>query len=240
MGPFMPISEVVISGGLSLFAKVSAIISGFVGLMFAMRISFLVVRISPPSEYGNLLQSVIGYFGFTAIYPVLLKLIIATSGAIASRVTFVPLEQAQLDIMNFVDALFSDFPIMMISGKISFLLVKGLAYSIFTALISLFVATAPIFIFLGTMFDIQSGLKSYFGILISLSLWPVLWNILGQLAIHVGSQFKDSPVSSVCFWGVIMVLQLLSPLFAYSLFNKMSVETGTSKVLKIIKMGKGI
>ena len=232
MGPFMPISEVVISGGLSLFAKVSAIISGFVGLMFAMRISFLVVRISPPSEYGNLLQSVIGYFGFTAIYPVLLKLIIATSGAIASRVTFVPLEQAQLDIMNFVDALFSDFPIMMISGKIS--------YSIFTALISLFVATAPIFIFLGTMFDIQSGLKSYFGILISLSLWPVLWNILGQLAIHVGSQFKDSPVSSVCFWGVIMVLQLLSPLFAYSLFNKMSVETGTSKVLKIIKMGKGI
>lgn len=240
MGPFMPVSDLVISGGLSLFSKVSIIISSFVAVVFAIRVAYLVVRISPLSEYGGLLQSIVGYFGLTAVYPIILKLIIDSAGTIASKVTFVPLEQAQLDIVSFTESLFSDFPIMMISGKISFLIIQGLAFSIFTALISLFVATAPIFIFLGTMLDIQSGIKQYFGILISLSLWPVLWNVLGQLAIHVGSQFKDSPVNSVCFWGVIMLLQLFSPLFAFSLFNNMSTETGASKVLKIIKMGRGI
>lgn len=240
MGPFMPVSETVISGGLELFNKVSGLLSAFVAVVFAMRVSYLVVRISPPSEYGGLIQSVVGYFGISAVFPILLKLIVSSTGIIASKVTFIPLEQAQLDIVNFVDSLFSDFPIMMITGKIGFLIIQGLAFSIFTALLSMFVATAPIFIFLSTMLDIQSGLKSFFGILISICLWPVLWNVLGQLAIHVGSQFKDAPVSSICFWGVIMLLQLLSPLFAFSLFKNMSTETGASKVLKIIKMGRGI
>jgi len=240
MGPFIPVSEIVIAGGLTLFSKVSVIISSFVAVVFAMRIAFLVVRISPPSEYGSLLQSVVGYFGLMAVYPILLKLIITSSGAIASKVTFIPLEQAQLDIVTFTESLFSDFPIMMISGKISFLIIQGLAFSIFTALISLFIATGPIFIFLSTMLDIQSGIKQYFGILISLSLWPVLWNILGQLALQVGSQFKDAPVNAVCFWAVIMILQLFSPLFAFSLFNNMSTETGAGKVIKIIRMGRGI
>lgn len=236
----MPVSETVISGGLELFSKVSLIISSFVAVVFAMRVAVLVIRISPPSEYGSLLQSIVGYFGITAVYPTLIKLIVCTSGMIASKVSFAPVDEAQSAILNFVERMFSDYSVVVWSGKIGFLLIQGLAFSIFTALISLFIATAPVFIFLSTMLDIQSGIRQYFGIIIALSLWPVLWNILGQLSIHVGSEFKDAPVSSVCFWCVIMLLQLISPLFAYSLFNNMSTDTGASKVIRIARMGRGL
>lgn len=240
MGPFMPVSDSVISGGLELFSKVSIIVSGLVGVVFAMRVTYLVVRIAPPSEYGSLLQSIVAYFGLTAVYPILLKLLVTSSGTIASRVSFIPLDRAHSDVVSFFDSLMAGYPVAIISAKISFLFVQGLAFSIFTALLSMFVASGPIFIFLSTMLDLSSGLKTYFGILISLSLWPVLWNILGQLATHVGGQFSEAPISSVCFWIVIMLLQLLSPLFAYSLFKNMSVDTGASKALRIVKMGKGI
>jgi len=240
MNTFMPISEVVLSGGLSLFVKVSTLVSGFVAVIFFMRMSFLVVKISPAQDYGKLIFDVVFYFGLLSLFPIITKLIVFGIGDLAQKISYLPAEQAQTDLINFADQLLAGSPIMLIAFKTGFHFIQAIAYSIYTALISLFIAAAPIFIFLATVLEMQIGLKALFGMLISLSLWPVLWNILGQLAITVGSQIPESPISSVCFWAVILTLQLLSPLFTLSLFKNMSADIGTSKALKIATLGKKV
>lgn len=240
MNAFMPISEMVLLSGLNLFAKVSAIASGFVAVLFFMRMAFLVVKISPAQEYGTLIFDVAFYLGLISLFPIVTKLIVFGIGAFAEKISYLPPEQAQTDLIDFADKLLSATPVLMVTIKAGFHFIQAIAYSIYTALISLFIAAAPVFIFMSTVLDIQNGLKAFFGMLISLSLWPVLWNLLGQLALTVGSQIQESPISSVCFWLVILTLQLLSPLFTLSLFKNMSADLGTSKVLKVATLGKKV
>jgi len=240
MNAFLPVSEMVLLSGLSLFTKVSALVSSFVIVIFFMRMAFLVIKISPAQDYGKLIYDVVFYLSLTSLFPILIKLIVFGIGDLAARISYLSPEQAQVDLINFADKLLSSSPVLMIGVKAGFYFIQAIAHSIYTALFSLFIAAAPIFIFLSTILDIQNGLKSFFGVIISLSLWPILWNLLGQLALAVGSQFHDSPISSVCFWFVILVLQLLSPLFTLSLFKNMSTDIGTSKLFKATSIGKKV
>lgn len=240
MNAFTPVSELVLTSGLEVFVKVSALVTGFVAVMFFMRLAFLVVKISSPQEYGKLIFDVVIYFGILSLFPILVRLIVLGIGGLAQKIAYLPPEQAQTDLINFADMLFTSSPILMVTIKTSFHFIQAISYSVYTVLISLFIAAAPIFIFMATILELQIGLKSFFVMLISLSLWPVLWNILGQLALAVGSQIPNSPISTVCFWIVILTLQLLSPLFTLSLFKNMSPDLGTSKALKIASFGKKV
>ncbi len=236
MNSFIPMNEAVLSGGLSLFSKVAAILTGLVSVIFMMRLSYLVVKVAPASEYGDLFKDTAAFLTLVALYPVLIKLIIFSIGDIATKVSYIPLEENQKMFQDFISKLLSDYPLFMILGKLGDVIILGLANSIYTAFISLLMASGPIFLFLATMLNMQAGLKTYFGLLISLSLWPIMWNIMGHLSLHVGGQFKESPVSAVCFYVVILLLQLLSPLFTFSLFRSMSLNTGITKVVSIGKM----
>lgn len=240
MNTFMPISEIVLSGGLSLFVKVSALVSGFVAVIFFMRMTYLVVKISPANEYGKLIFDVAFYFGLLSLFPIITKLIVFGISDLAEKISYLPPEKAQSDLIEFADKLLSASPVLMVTIKACFHIIQAIAFSTYTALISLFIAAAPIFIFMATVLEQQVGLKTFFSMLISLSLWPVMWNILGQLGLTVGSQIPESPISSVCFWVVILVLQLLSPFFTLSLLKNMSADIGTSKVLKIATLGKKV
>ena len=240
MNAFVPVSADVLSSGLDLFSKVSTLVTGFVAVVFFMRVSFLVVKISSAEEYGKLIFDVVVYFGTLSLFPILVKLIVFGIGSLAQKISYLPPNQAQTDLISFADQLFSASPILMISIKTSFHFILAIAYSVYTALIALFIAAAPIFIFMATILELQIGLKSFFTMLISISLWPVMWNILGQLALTVGAHIPESPISSVCFWLVILTLQLLSPFFTLSLFKNMSADLGTSKVLKIATLGKKV
>lgn len=236
MNVLSPMNEAVLNGGLSLFTKVSVIMTGLVSVIFMMRIALNVVKVASMPTYGELLQDVVFYFGATSLYPLLVKFLVVGVGGIALKIAYVPHPEVQSQIYNFFDRMFSDFAIMSVFGSIGDLIFVALAQSIYTALISIFIAAAPIFIFLSTMLGLQTGLRSYFGILISLCLWPVMWILLGQLSVYVGAEFAESPISSVVFWLVIQGLQLLSPLFTFGLFKNMSTGVGLAKVAVVGRM----
>ena len=234
--PFLPMNEVVLSGSLGLFAKVSTIVTGGLSVVFMMRLCFLVVKVSPAEEYGDLIQDCVYFLGVTAIYPVLLKLIVFGLGDLAQKISFIPIESSQQVLRDFFDRMFSDLPIFMVFGKVGDLFILGIANSIYSALLSLLIASGPIFILLGTMLNLQTGIKSYFGLIICLNLWPVMWNLLGQLSIQMGGLFHESPVTSVCFVFVVQVLQLLSPIFSFTLFKSLSLDSGAGKLMSVGRM----
>lgn len=236
MTTFLPMNESVLSQGLTLFSKVSSILAGLVSVVFFMRIAYLVVKISPGSDYGDVIKDTVAYFAASSIYPVLLRMIVFSVNEIAAKVSYISNVESQLQIQEFFDKIFSTSIALGLYSKLGDTLVLGIANAIYTAFISILIAAAPIFIFLSTMLDLQGGLKVYFGLILSLCLWPIMWNLLGQLSLHVGGAFHESPITSVCFYVVIHVLQLLSPIFSFSLFKSMSLNLGVGKVASLGRM----
>lgn len=233
MTPFLPMNEMILLSGLQLFTKVGAIVTGALSVLFMMRLAFLVVRVSPSSDYGDLLQDAVCYLGLIAIYPTLLKLIVYGLGSLAQKISFIPSEASKRGVQDFFENLLSDYPMFMIFGKIGDLIIVSIANSVYSAFMSLLIAAGPIFILLGTMLNLQSGIKAYFGLILCLNLWPVMWNILGQLSTQMSGLFLESPVTSVCFFMVIQCLQLLSPIFTFTLFKSLSLNSGASRVMSV-------
>lgn len=238
MTAFAPLDQSVLSGGLALFSKVMVIMTGLVSVIFIMRISLLVVKVAGPHEYGELIKDTVSFLAMSSLFPILMNLIVSSVTSVATRISFIPNEAVKNSYIEFMQNLFSDVPLLWIVGKMGHLLIQGLSYSIYTISISLLLAAAPIFVFLSTMLGLSSGLKIYFGLLISLCLWPVLWNILGQLGNTLSAQNSNSPLLAACFFVVLSVLQLLSPLLSYSLFKSMSL--GGGKVMKVVSLASGL
>ena len=234
-----PISESVLSSGLEIFAKVSQLFTAMVTLIFIMRVTFLVIKVSSVEGYAELIQDVFFYFILINLFPILLKLIVDASTNLADKISYLPktIHNSELEII--ISNLFSDYPILTTFGKIGSVLIKSLAQGIFTALISMFISASPIFIFMSTLLGFKGGIKQLFGIFIAICLWPVMWNILGSLSSTIGAEISSNPLSASFFYLVVLTLQLLSPLFTYSLIRNMQANLGVSKITKVIQFIKG-
>ncbi len=241
MTSFLPISDLVLNSSLQLFTRVANIISSLVGLLFIVRTVLLLIQISPAQDYFELLSDLLLYFIAISLFPMLLKIEITTVADLAGKISFLNQDAyAQTEFQTFFEKLLSDYPVFQIIGKIGFLIIASLAQAIFSALTAMFIAASPIYIFMSTLLKFRGGLSQLLGIFISLSLWPVMWNILAQLSKIIATGITNSPIQSVTFYLVISVLQFLSPLFTYSLIKNMQAETGISKITKAISLAKGI
>lgn len=234
MNALVPMNEAVLGAALGLFSKVSLILSGLVAMAFLMRICFLAVRIANVYEYVDVIGDTVKYFGITAIFPTLVTLILKISGGLALSISYVPMAAAQSSIEEFMHKLFGGFVLLQIFGKIGDILMNLFTQSIYTIFISLLLAIAPVMIFFSTMLGLSQGVGAYFASLLSLSMWPVLWNLLGLLGRELWPHIANSPVSSVVFWVVIQILQFFSPVFCVLLFRSLSPSQAISKVISIV------
>lgn len=234
MNPLIPMNDAVLQAALTLFSKVSLILSGFVGMIFVMRICFLSIRIASPYEYAEVIGDTVKYFGITYLYPILVKLVVVLSGGLALSISYAPMTAAQSSIEEFMHKLFSEFVLFQVFGKIGDILMNLFTQSLYTVFISLLLAIAPVMIFFSTMLGLAQGVGAYFSSLISLCMWPVLWNLLGLLGRELWPLIGSSPVSSVVFWIVIQILQFFSPLFCVLLFRTLSPSQAVSKIISIV------
>lgn len=234
MNPMLPMNEAVLSAALGLFSKVSLIVSGLVGFVFVMRVCFLSLRIAGSYEYLELVGDTVKYFGITNLFPILAKLVINVTGSLALAISFVPMTQAQGEIEEFMQKLLSDFAMFQIFGRIGDIIMNLVTQSLYTVSIALLLAIAPILIFMSSMLGLLQGISAYFTSLISLCLWPVLWNLLGLLGRELWPLVGSSPISSVTFWLVIQLLQFFSPLFCALLFRSLAPSQAISKVVSVV------
>lgn len=231
MNPFLPVTELVLNSGLSLFSKVSVVMTGLVATLVLMRIVFLQLRFANVYEYGGLLKDLISYFGIVALFPYLVKMIFGVAGSIALKVAFLPAPDAQATVQEFFSSLFFHYEYLSVISKLNDLIVINLAQAIYSVFSALLLSIAPICIFLSTILGIERGLGTYFMTLISISLWPVLWNLIGLLGKELFNQQGSSTLMTISYWFIIQVLQLTSPLFCGVLFKSLSSSGAVTKVI---------
>lgn len=238
MNPFMPMNDAVLTAAMEMFSKVSNILTLLVSMIFIIRVSLLVATVSGPFSYSELLKDTFVYFGLIKLFPIFVKLIVQSTSGIAEKISFVPQVQAQEAIQATVDKLFGESIFFRVLGRIGDLAIIYVANTAYTSLISLLLAVAPVVIFLNSMLGISHGIKIYFGVLMSLCLWPTFWNLLGLFGRELSSQMGHSPFSSAIFWLVIQAFQIISPILCIFLFSSLSASPGFSKTMSIARILK--
>lgn len=232
MTTMLPMSEIMLSGSLTLYSKVSVIVSSFVGFIFIIRCSLLVASIGRTDQYVELLKNVVMYFGLSQLFPYFVRTIVGATAKLSQSIAFVPSQVSQDSIKGFFDRMFGEFVVLRVMGSIGDVIVLGLSNAFYSTAIGLIFCIAPVVIFLNTMLGISQGVKVLIGIFLSLCLWPTLWNLLGLLGNEVSSSTNSSPVATASFWVVIQILQCLSPLFCLFLFKSLSADGAITQMAK--------
>ncbi|MFV8250458.1 hypothetical protein [Bdellovibrio bacteriovorus] len=234
MNSFDPMNQIVLEASLGLFSKVSLMVTALVGLVFTMRLTFMVLRVAGAYEYGALFGDTMKYLGLSQLFPYLVKLILSVASGLAAKVSFVAPSDVQMKIESFVREVFGEFVLFNVLGKIGDIAITLLCQSFYSILLALLLAIAPIMLFLSTMLGITQGIGAYFMSFISLSMWPLLWNLLGVLGRELWPHLSASPIAAVSFWIVIQVLQVLSPSFCIVLFVSLAPSQSLSKAVTVV------
>ena len=242
MNPFLPMETSALSGALSQFGKVSGYVSGLVVLIVTAKFTFLLVTVSPSERYGAVLRDLVTYFAVIGIFPLLMKALIETTGELALRLNFQEPAEKSATLIQYFKALEASVPSLIMFSDLGKLSILHIARAIYTVLISLLISIGPVICLTSVMIS-GSGVGSYVTALVTLSLWPVTWNLLGALASEIDRSSSMTALGQFFFWLVVQMLQLVSPIFSSFLIKSLSTAEAFSRPIlaytKVVTTVKG-
>ena len=241
MNSFLPMSESIFSLSLVWFERISHLTYGLIGVFITIKFAFLIMQVSPAQSYFDSIKNAASYLGMTLAFPILAKLFVFGASDIADRIFKVASYPKFTGIAEYVEIIFGQFGLIMFVWKIIDLLVLNLAWAFHTVLLSVLIAIAPLIFFGCMMTDFNVGIKPFFTTFVALCAWPIVWNLLGQLGMTTLSNLNSTPLTSICFYFVFHLLQILSPIFCFSLLKNLNLDMGSKFAVKIGgKFGLGI
>ena len=241
MNPFLPMEASVLSGALSQFGKVSTYVSSVVVLIVTAKFTFLLISVSPSERYGAVLKDLVTYFAVIGLFPLLMKALIQTTGDLALKLNFQEPKAQSATLIQYFKALEANVPSLIMFSDLGKLSILHISRAVYTVLISLLISIGPVICLTSIMIS-GSGVGAYLTALVTLSLWPVTWNLLGALANEIDRSSSMTTLGQFFFWLVVEMLQLLSPIFSSFLIKSLSAAEAFSRpmlaytrVLTIVK-----
>ncbi len=231
MTSFSNISDTVLNSGLTSFTKVSLIMSGLVGAMFIIRIVSLQVRFASVFEYGDVFKDVICFFAMITLFPFFAKLTFEVSNSLAEAVRYVPHNESKELIQQFLSVIFYKFDMFKIAGAIGEYIGPVLAYGFYTISAVLLLSIAPIVIFYSTILGYSNAIEKFFSAIFALSIWPLVWNIIGLVGQELSKQLGESIIEVVVFGFLISLAQILSPIYCVTLFSSLNPTRAINRMI---------
>lgn len=233
MIPFMPMDESILSAVLNYFEKCAVYTSALVGVIFLGRAVLLHLSFAGSAGFGALLKDTASYFVLLLLFPKIFLLANEICAGLASKFSWnepTTITGAISDLSK--AAQMSHWSVLAIT-KIGPYAVAYIGQAIATVLLGILVAIGPIMILVNTMWSLNGGSSAYFKALVVLLLWPFCWNMLGAIGQEVAAHQSVTSLMSVVFRFSVVVMQLLSPFFAYSLFSSFSTSGALQKARAI-------
>ncbi len=232
---FTPIDSAMLDAALSVFRKVSGVSSGFVATIFVARITLLVASVASVEAYGKLFKDIAFFFIAITLFPQVFKIVVSSVGTLSASVgsQAVASGGGATATDELMLAMMAQMPILGFLVDVLPLSITYIAQSIFSIIIGLLCAIAPVMFLSHLISGSLVGLQQFLSTLIILCLWPVLWNVLGLLRHELAPTISQTSLGSFCFAIVVQVLQLISPLVCMPLFKSGSLAQGISKAAAI-------
>lgn len=221
MAAFMPINQAMLEAALGQFSKVSVVVTGLLGFIVVLRMTFLLLSLAAAEAYAEVLRDALIYLLAVSLFPSLVKVAVEITGSLAFAIDFsAPMREPNL-VDRYLQALQPQLGIFGIAVELGGLGILHIARAIYSLLLSVLVAIGPVVVFMSVQIT-RSGLRSYITALLSLLLWPLCWNLMGALATEISRDLTATSLGSYCFWMVVSMLQILSPIFSVYLFHSLA------------------
>ena len=233
-------NEQMLSAALSTYSKVAALTTASAFAIFTARLSVLASTVQGAEAFSDAIKSLVSFFISLALAPVVFKAIIFSTGSIADQIGRYGMQhhveasgEAGIfsDLMKLVS---SDSPILNLVFNVIPLSVGYLASSVYSILLGAVCAVTPIILLYFEISNSSQSLRAVAATVLVLSSWPILWNIMSLLANEIWPTFSHTTISSVVFWCVVKVLQLLSPIFSVMFFKSFSMS-GLSRSKPVLR-----
>jgi hypothetical protein len=230
MTPFPPIDSEMLSAILETYSKVSLIVTGAIGAIFIARTTLLLLSVSSPNSYFELFKETVLLLLALNLSPFVLKTVLSSSSEIAGLIRFEPQERIEGPVDGLLASLAENLSFLGVALDIGDLTVKHLVRAVFSLLIGLLSVAAPLIFISGYIFGQGIGVPALGSSLVALSLWPVLWNVIGLLGSTLWPTFQGTSLSSFVFAIAVSALQVLSPFFVVSLLRNAEPQSAISPV----------
>lgn len=230
MTAFPPIDSAVLQAVLETFQRVAGIVLGITSAVFIARVALLIVQVEGSHAFADLIRDTVALLLALAIFPFVLKTIVAASGQIAELVRFEAHARSSGAIDNLLGSLKSQVLMFGLIADIGDITIQHLVRSVFSLLIGLLAVAAPLVFISGYILGQGIGVAALGSNLLAFSLWPVLWNVIGLLSSTLWPAFQDTSLSSIVFSIAVTVLQFLSPLFCLALLRQMAPQAALRSV----------
>lgn len=213
MTPFIPMDAGTLAVSIGHFQRVAGITSVLIGVILVSRIALLTVTFGTAQSYGAAFRDTLTYLVALSIFPALLRVAVDVAGSLALAISFETVNQQAGLIDSFFDSMKDGSGLLTIVIELGKYGVVYIARAIYTLLLAILIAIGPVVLLLSTLVN-GSGVLVYFNAIGILLLWPVVWNLLGALAVEISKSNGQSSFGLYCFWFVVQLLQFLSPLFS--------------------------
>lgn len=225
MTPFPPIDSTVLQAVLDTFEIVSRIVLGLTGAVFIARASLLVIQVEGAQAFSTLVRETIVLLLSLSIFPFVLKTLIAGTGQVAALIRFEAHSRSVGAIDGFIESIRTQLPLFGILADVGQLTLQHFVRAVFSLLVGLLAVATPLVFFSGYILGQGIGVAAIGSALLTLCLWPALWNIIGLFSSALWPSFQGTSLSSVVFSVVVTLLQFISPLFCLALLRQLSPQS---------------
>lgn len=231
-----PLNSEVITAVLDYFSKTAGIMNLLVASVVGIKVVLLFLKLSGTHEYLEVLEATILYFLVIYLFPQFFGFVNEIIGEIAKQLIWTKEVVPPTSFFEELSGIIKDhiWSYQLITDLVPFL-VSHTVQAISTLLLSVLIAIGPIFIFMSTILGMNGGVSRYLTIVLSTMMWPVVWNLIGGLADHLYPSFSETSLMKFTFYWVLMVFQLLSPLFSFLLITNLSPSAAIQKATGAVR-----
>lgn len=221
MNAFYPIDETTLDIALAQFSKVSGLLMTVVGTVMIARFVLVLIQVGDAGGYSTVLKDVVTYLIAINLYAPVLKIFMESLASLSSQIVVPEAEPPPGTLSAYFHLMEDKAPWISIMTDLGSSSVLHIAQAIYSVLLALLIAIAPVVIFIAILLH-GVGVRGYVTAICALSLWPLTWNLLACLASETAKGSESTSLGQFCFWAVVHLLQLLSPIFSVFLFKTLA------------------
>lgn len=221
---FGPMSPALVEAALATFTKVSGIVSGLAVIVFSARIVLLVCFVGSPSQYAAALKELFIFFVALALFAPLFRTLILTTNEISQKIAVAEVVRDPGALDKVFEWVGDEAPFVGMFLNLGPLSLTYVVQAIFSILIAAICSVAPLVLLYQFVTGSLSGISFLAGTLMTLCSWPIVWNSIGALANQLWPSFSQTSLAGVCFWFIVKLMQVISPLFSGSLIKNFSTQ----------------
>lgn len=241
MTPFPPIEPATVSAIADTFSKVSVVVTGLIGAVMVARFALLSMRVAGADEYAAVVQDAALFLITIALFPFLFKTGISAVTELAGKFEYREMNLSRGVMGEFVDQIKGmnyAFSAIIDITSMSFLYIVR---TIFTLLLAILCSAIPLMLLTEFIFGVRIGVAAIGSTILALILWPVLWNIIGLLAIQIAPSQSGTSLAAGVFVFLVQLTQFLSPLICFVLLKSAAPHAvgGTAKSAATSFLTKG-